>query len=267
LLDNAENTNDFKANTNQLNNEPFLNVSDIKKINYSTNRFKYNHPLPMSDHFMNLATKREVDHINPLWYFVPTGFQIGFNWNPVGIAKLPNANNKVKTIGLSGEIEFTKNTRLQIGLEYLSVPLSAEAPEEFSQFPTITPNNPDDILKELYGNFTYLQVPLTFKYVVQPAKKWSPTVGIGMITRLPLKEEFQYEFVSIQGGEYTNNQPLNEGSFSISNWRATAGVDYNFYKNYTLQVEGFYNHQFGDNPNTYFNLRYGGLNLGLKYKF
>ncbi|MFK7980158.1 MAG: hypothetical protein AB8G86_09275, partial [Saprospiraceae bacterium] len=183
------------------------------------------------------------------------------------LINLPNGNNNLKALGFLGEIEFTRNTRLQFGLDYLNVPLSAESTAELNQFPSAIPNNPADLLKELYGDFTYLQVPLTLKYIFQPNKKWRPSIGVGMIARLPLKEQLRYEFVSVQGGEYDQIQSIGKGAFAITNARATLGLAYNFYKNYTIQAEGFYNYQFGATTNPYFQFRYGGLNMGLKYKF
>jgi len=223
--------------------------------------------LPKSDHFLNLAAKSNVDKINPLWYLVPTGFQAGVNWSPLGIINLPTGNNNLKTIGFLGEITFTRNTHLQFGIDYLDVPVSAETAEELNQFPTAIPNDPGDLLSELYGDFTYLQIPLTLKYIFQPDKKWKPSIGVGMIARLPIKEQLRYEFISMQGGEYTQNQPISDGAFSVRNVRGTVGIAYNFYKNYTIQAEGFYNYQFGEPTNPYVQFRYGGLNLGLTYKF
>ncbi|GEM_PF-3099878 len=242
-------------------------MRNIETLSFLDNRFQYEYPLPPSDHFLNLSAKSNVDRINPLWYLVPTGFQAGFNWSPFGLISLPTGNNNVKTIGFLGEVEFTKNTRLQFGVDYLNVPLSAESAEELSLFPTALPNDPADLLKELYGDFTYLQVPITLKYVFQPDKKWKPSIGVGMIARLPLKEQLRYEFLSSQGGEYTQAQPISGGAFSVENMRGTIGIEYNLYKNYTIQAEGFYNYQFGESTNPYVQFRYGGLNLGLKYKF
>lgn len=264
LLDKEE---ALRSNSSSTSLEKLSIVNEIDKLSFLDNRFNYEYPLPLSDHFLNLSAKSNVDRINPLWYLIPTGFQAGFNWSPLGIINSPNGNNNVKTIGFLGEVEFTKNTRLQFGLDYIKVPLSAETAEELNQFPVPTPNDPADILKELYSDFTYLQVPLTLKYIFQPDKKWKPSIGVGMIARLPLKEQLQYEFVSTQGGEYKQVQPINDGSFSVKNVRATIGLEYNFYKNYTIHAEGFYNYQFGVITNPYFQFRYGGLNMGLKYKF
>ena len=267
VLENSEIGTADNSNNNLERSTLESLMQNIETLSFLGNRFQYEHPLPPSDHFLNLASKSNVDRINPLWYLVPTGFQAGFNWSPFGLIKLPTGNKNVKTIGFLGEVEFTRNTRLQFGVDYLSVPLSAESTEELSLFPTALPNDPADLLKELYGDFTYLQVPITLKYVFQPDKKWKPSIGIGMIARLPLKEQLRYEFVSIQGGEYTQPQPLNDGAFSVENMRGTIGIEYNFYKNYTIQAEGFYNYQFGESTNPYVRFRYGGLNLGLKYKF
>ncbi len=255
------------SNNSQARSTLGLLMQHIETLSFLDNRFQYEHQLPPSDHFFNLASKSNVDRINPLWYLVPTGFQAGFNWSPFGVIKLPTGNKKVKTIGFLGAVEFTRNTRLQFGVDYLDVPLSAESAEELSLFPTVLPNDPADLLKELYGDLTYLQVPITLKYVFQPTKKWKPSIGVGMIARLPLKEQLRYEFISSQGGEYTQTQPISGGTFSVENMRGTIGVEYNFYKNYTIQAEGFYNYQFGESTNPYVRFRYGGLNLGLKYKF
>lgn len=236
-------------------------------LDFFNNRFTFEYPLPLSDHFLNLSSKSNVDKINPLWYLVPTGFQAGFNWSPLGIINTINGNNNVKSIGLLGEVEFTRNTRLQFGIDRFGVSIGAESPEEISQFPAGVPTDPSDFLKEVSGSFSYLQVPLTFKYIFQPSKKWKPFFGVGLIARLPLKEQLGYEFISIQGGEYTVNQAINDSGFSINNMRGTIGLEYNFYKNYSIQAEGFYNYQFGTTTNPYIQFRYGGLNLGLKYKF
>lgn len=258
---------EFDSNSSSPNLTRLSTANALDKLSFLSNRFSYEYPLPPSDHFLNLSAKSNVDRINPLWYLVPTGFQAGINWSPLGIINLPNGNNNVKTIGFLGEVEFTSNTRLQFGLDYIDVPLSAETTAELNQFPSAIPNDPADLLKELYGDFTYLQVPLTLKYIFQPDKQWKPSIGFGMIARLPLKEQLRYEFVSNQGGEYTQNQPISDGTFSIKNVRGTIGIEYNFYKNYTIQAEGFYNYQFGATTNPYFQFRYGGLNMGLKYKF
>lgn len=264
ILDNNLPNNSSSVSKNSFINLPLNNIASLA---FLENRFNQEHPLPESDHFLNLTAKSNVDRINPLWYLVPTGFQAGFNWSPLGIANLPGSNNKVKSIGFLGDIEFTRNTRLQFGIEYLSAPLKAESATELSQFPTAIPDDPADLFSELYGDFTYLQVPLTLKYVFQPTNKWKPSIGVGIIARLPLKEQFRYEFVSAQNGEYKQVQVLNDGVFSLKNVRGTIGLEYNFYKNYTIQAEGFYNYQFGETTNPYVQFRYGGLNMGLKYKF
>ena len=241
-------------------------IRQLEVLSFLDNRFDYEHRLPPSEHFFALTAKSS-NRINPLGYLVPTDFEIGLNWSPLGLASLPGSSNSVKTIGFLGEVTFTKNTRLQFGVDYLSVPLKAETPAEVAVFPSVAPLDPSDFFKEIYGDFTYLQVPLTFKYVFQPEEKWQPSIGVGMIARLPLKEQLRYEFLSVQGGEYTQNQSFNDDSFSINNLRGTVGLDYRFYKNYTIHAEGFYNYQLGAATNPYFQLRYGGVTIGLKYKF
>jgi len=262
-----DNGNDIGRENYERTNKDYAKVNALNKLTFFNNRFFYEHPLPNSDHFLNLTPPSNIDKINPLWALVPTGLQVGFNWSPIGKNKTILGNNNVKAIGLIGEVEFTKNTRLQVGLDYLSTALKAETQEEFSLFPPATPDAPSDILSELYGDFIYLQVPLTFKYIFQPDKRWKPSVGIGIIARLPLKEQLTYEFFNGQIGEYKQLQDLTSDGFAINNLRGMIGIEYNLYKGYSIQAEGYYNHQYGTTTNPYFKLRYGGVNIGLKYKF
>lgn len=260
MLEETKGTNSSIAANNWSTIEPIPSLSLLGE------RFNKAQLLPLSDHFFALSAKNN-ENINPLWYFIPTGFQAGINWNPISRINLPGSNNNAKTIGLTGEIEFTKNTRLQFGIDYLNVPLKAESIETLNQFPSMMPNDPADILNELYGNFKYLQIPITLKYVFQPNKKWKPSIGIGMIARLPIKEQLKYEYISAQTGEYSLFQELPASGFTTKNWRASIGLEYRLYKQISIQGEGFYNHEFGTSTNPYFKLRYGGLNIGLKYKF
>lgn len=262
----ADNDNLDGDNYSRTNNNYSI-ANEVEKLSFLDNRFHYEYPLPNSDHFLNLHPPSDIDRINPLWALVPTGLQLGVNWGPVGIINTTLGNNNVKTIGLLGEVEFTKHTRLQFGLEHLSTQLKAEGAEELSKFPAPMPDDPTDIISELYGDFKYLQIPLTFKYVFQPEKRLKPSFGIGMIARLPILKQLEYEFVNAQRGEYKQVQRLTTDGFAINNIRGMFGIEYNLYKGYSIQAEGFYNHQFGTPTNPYFKLRYGGINLGLKYKF
>ena len=255
-----------KFESSNMENLNWSITEPIAALSLLENRFGNKRPLPLSDHFFALNTKSNKK-LHPLSYLVPIGFQAGLNWSPIGIGKLPGSNNNIKTIGISGDIRFSKNTSLQIGLDYLSVPLKAETAADLSQFPAIMPSDPADLFKEIYGDFKFLQVPLTFKYTFQADKKWQPTIGMGMIAILPIQQQLRYEFVSGGGGEYTLNQAVSSEAFYINNWRGTFGIGYNFYKNYTLYAEGYYQYQFGEITNPYFQLRYAGLNMSLRYKF
>ncbi|MFK7981963.1 MAG: hypothetical protein AB8G86_18435, partial [Saprospiraceae bacterium] len=72
ILDKEE---ELASSNSSPNLEKISIANDIAKLSFLNNRFDYKHPLPQSDHFLNLSAKSDVDRINPLWYLVPTGFQ------------------------------------------------------------------------------------------------------------------------------------------------------------------------------------------------
>jgi hypothetical protein len=226
--------------------------------------FKLEQPLPEVDFTTYQSDAKRS--INPLWHLTPVGFHVGLNLSSVGFTKISGLNSYLFNIGLAGEIEFIQNARLQVGFDYLTIDLETESPEEISRFPPITPDDPSDRLKEVNGDFAYLQIPITFRYIFPTHKKWKPVIGVGMTSILPISENLEYEFISQQRGDYDIKGSVNSTSFSTKNIRGILGFEYKFSKKYSLQTEAYYNYGFEENENLLFNARYGGLNLGLKYK-
>lgn len=248
------------------NPKPNWSITEkIGTLSFLVPSLTYQHPLPPNEHFFTLPTIRKRN-TNPLGYFIPTGFRGGVSYSPVGRTINSSLTNNMFSWGIIGEIKFTDRTSLQLGIEQLSLSLEAETPQEVALFPPNLPISDTDFLQEVSGNFKYLQLPFTFQYYFHPDKIWNPYVGIGMIARLPIQAQIQYEWASTQG-EYRQTSILNNESFSINNLRTALGIEYTFFTDYTLQLEGYYHHSFEATANPFFQLRYGGLNMGLKYNF
>ena len=57
--------------------------------------------------------------------------------------------------------------------ESLIMDFEAKDPNQFSTFPILDPKDPTDILHELKGNFSYLQIPVMIRQRMFPNRKFS----------------------------------------------------------------------------------------------
>lgn len=245
----------------------------IQGIAYATIQPIYSWRKPvLSKAFENLPEPKLVEpkrDINPLLYFVPTGLQVGAHFNPITLASgLPGSDNSASTFGISANIKFVKNVALKVGLDKLDIGFKIYPEEDdFNTYPAAIPDNPDDILKELKGQFSYLQVPVQFRYLFGKEKGVRPFIGIGMIARKPIKQQFLTEYDTQGGDEYYKPVKIGNSGFDVKNLHGSIGVEYNFWKSFYAVAEGYYHHSFEQPQDAYFKLRYFGLDLGLKYEF
>ena len=200
-----------------------------------------------------------LDHLRP------TGFQVGIQGSPFGFSTI-NAGKPMNSIGLLSEIEFGKQLRLQIGARFTKLKFEEKDPLAQANYPAITPDNPGDVVRELYVTLNDLQIPISFKYLLRKDKKWNPFLSIGMVATKPLRQGFGYEFIDNSLSEYSKSQSFGEGVFSIENFQGAFGMEYEITKNIYAEASVFYMHDFKLDVGEYILLRNAGLNLGLKYK-
>ena len=205
--------------------------------------------------------------VNPIYYFSPQGASVGLSGMPVVVGQGTTASYNGTNLGITAALSFREGIELQVGAERLAIGFELKETSTFEDYPILPPDDPMDILKEIYVDFTYFQVPIVFKKHFRLEKNFRPFFGVGMVAQRPLKQQFRYEYIGGALGEYKKNQSFSEGDFSINNIRGSLGAHYQLGKRISAQAEGVYQYGFDQGIGEYFPLRFGALNLGLKYHF
>jgi len=217
---------------------------------------------------MNFSPKVfKEKNVNPLYYFVPQGGNLSLTGMPFLIGKGQTTNFFGTNLALNGALRFYQNVELEIGLERLQIKSEIKDQAEADAYPFIAPDNADDLFKEIKFNLNYLQIPVTLRKYFYSDKSFSPFFGLGLVAYKPLKQEFEYEYVNGLIGEYYVGDSFSEGAFSLNNWRVDIGGQFRLRKNMSARAGLMYQYGNTQGPGEYFNLRFGGLNLGLKYDF
>lgn len=214
--------------------------------------------------FFELKKRRR----SPLYHMTPKGIRIGLMGSPTSTAAFSGVFDRknIRSIGISTEIEFSDRLRLQVGAQYAGLKFEEKDQTIISQFPSIEPDDPGDVIRELYVELDYLQVPITFKYLLSKPKQWTPFLSVGFAATQSIRQGFSYEFINGNLGEYSRSQKFNNGEFSIENFYGSLGMEYRITNKIFADANIFYLHDLKLNSGEYFLLRNMGLNLGLKYK-
>lgn len=206
-------------------------------------------------------------NVNPIRYFVPKGINVSFAHSPTNNGNFSDANYSGKSVGLYAALEFHKNIQLQIGAENLGLEFEIKDQSLYTKYPIVNPDDPTDFLKELKVNTKYLQIPIIFQKSFRMNKVLQPIFGVGIVATKPYKQNIKYEYISSNVGEYDKNQTLKAGDFSVNNIRTTIGLNYNFWRKWSLHSEFMYQHAFEQGAGEYHKLNYFGWRTGLKYSF
>jgi len=219
-------------------------------------------PQELLDDILPLSTERSV---NPAYYLVPTGLSLEARYAPFVLANTPGRKGAT-AFGLAAEVKFPGPLRLQLGAELLQTKIYTKDPTAYNNYPILPPNNPVDLLEEVKGTLSYLQIPIGLKMIFRQEKKYRPFISAGIVARRPFRQQFNYEYFSATQGEYKIENTLKDGSFSINNFRSGLGLEYTFLKKFAASTTLYYQHSFGLTVGDYFQLRYWGLNIGLRYR-
>ena len=241
--------------------------------------WKYDNVNPIASHFSFL--EKDVNRLadilleesdikfkkkgkRPLQYLTPKGFQLGLSGSPLGWTNLSNASSPLFAGGLTSEIEYSNNFRMTVGVQATRTKFEVKGQAEIATYPQIMPDDPTDMIRELYVTINNLQVPISLKYLFYKNKKWTPFVSAGFVASRPIQQSFGYEFISTSLQEYSRSQSFNEGVFSIKNLRGSFGMEYDFSPKWSANAELFYLHDLELNIGEYFLQRNVGVNLGIK---
>ena len=260
LLDDVEQVSSAPENKIILKDPESIKEIGLGKIN---SQFDY---LPeLKKYFSPGEIKPAKRNINPLWYFVPQGMNIGVNYSLWGSAKTLSGNSGFSQIGVSGEIIFPKDIRLHVGINRVSFSFEEKEFAAAQQYPQLPPDNAGDLFREMKGDFTYLQIPVQLKYSLFNQDNIRPVLGFGFSAYRQIKQQFKYEYIG-SNGEYDKSQNFDNGEFSVNNLYGSLGIEYHFKYGLSANLEGFYHHGFDLNPNQFFELRYWGVNVGMRKK-
>lgn len=204
---------------------------------------------------------------NPFRHLAPKGIRIGLTASPFGLLNPGSGSSKsALAYGIGGEIEFNKRLRFLIGLRNVAIKFEEKDPARIAVYPSTTPENPNDQIRELHVGLNQLQVPIGFKYLLSEDRKFTPFFTVGFVASRATRQKFEYSFINTALQEYSLDQSLNEGAFSIKNVQGAFGLEYGLNQKIFASSQLFYFHDFELNVGEYFLMRHLGLSLSLKYK-
>lgn len=204
---------------------------------------------------------------NPMRHFTPKGFRIGIAGSPYSLTKVYPENFKTaNSIGIEGEIDFNKNVKLLLGIRNMRMLFEEKDPNLTALYPSIMPNDPTDVLRELYVTLNQIQVPIMIKYLFPNDKRWQPFFSFGIVANRPFRQKFKHKLISTSLEEYEVLQNFSAGVFSIKNFEGAFGFETNLTPKISGSANIYYLHDFELGIGEYFLTRNAGLNIGLKYK-
>lgn len=263
-------SNDF-AETNkqpvdqiETNNKHYHTLNLASKFRFLEDPINWSNRIPLNE----LEVLYQKKRANPMYHLRPKGFQLGLSINPLGIADLSGSNaGRLVTYGIVSEIAYSKKFRLGIGFQSTRYQGEVSDPGTVPDFPASAPDNPGDVLRELYVSLQQIQIPITFKYLFYNNKKFTPFISAGFAASRSTKQSFRSEFITNTFMEYSKTQNFSEGTFSIKNFRGAVGLEYDINANWAASAATYYYHDFQLDLGEYFTLKNIGLNLSLKKKW
>lgn len=203
--------------------------------------------------------------ISPLYYFTPVGVAAQGNVAPL-VLPSHDLGGSAFSFGGGFAIELPQERSLVIGADWLSMNFDLKDPEQFGSFPVIDPEDPSDVLHELKGYFSYLQIPVSLRQQLFARRTWSTALSVGMVAVKPVRQRLEYEYLNAQG-EYklSNNEPT--PPFSFRNLRVGLESQIQLNRSLALNPALHYQHAFERQELEFFPLRYWSLRLGLRYDF
>lgn len=167
---------------------------------------------------------------------------------------------------LQSDIGYGEKISLVVGAEILRHRVEINANNNMNNLPEPPPDNMAGRIKEIYGNFNFLQLPVGLKYSLFPQKRLRPYLAGGLISRTALSSKLKYEMVASNEEYYLSTPNLLPQTFGIKAYWGTIGMQFDIAKQWRLKVEG--SSQIDLNSGTYFyqNLKILKLNAGIQYQ-
>ncbi len=209
-------------------------------------------PLPMP------SFKKKRD---PFGAFRPEGLNIGLHLQPLTLFSEDN-KGFAGGAGAQLQVHLPGERRLGIGTEFLFH--NFEAKNNLELFPSDTPENPTDVLQEIYGRLQFIQSPVLLEQRFRTQGRWIPSLQVGWVAYRPIQQEFRYEYFSTNIGDYNQSQLFDDSSWLNGNWRLGLSVERQWQKNWSSRIQLQYQHTSASEIPAYLRLRYFGLQLSMQ---
>lgn len=170
------------------------------------------------------------------------------------------------------ELGLGKSSAIIAGVEFFANDfnkrIDPEDPNALKGFPELPPDNAEDILQNIQGDFTYLQIPFGIKQIIFPRRYFYPYIGAGLIAGRTNRSRLEYQYLSSGGTAYSisrgNLQPRN---FELSAFWSTVGFQIQMNKRWSLLLEGSSQFDLEKGTFKYENLSLLKVGTGLRYQF
>ena len=213
------------------------------------------------------ALVKRKRNINPLLYLQPTGLSIGGYIGSGEHLNIRDDDGGIFMPSLMASINFGKRFRMEIGVEYLRHNYKIEEDGEFSKFPIVAPQDPQDLLNEIKIEMEYLQIPVGFKYALRPKKKLQPLIGVGLIARRTISQYLDYKFEKSLLESYEILWQSDESDFELSSVWGSLGLEYYWSDKWSLLMEGVFQQDIHETDYSFQDQRLLSLRGGVKFHF
>lgn len=163
------------------------------------------------------------------------------------------------------QVHLPGERRLGIGAEYLFH--NFETKNNLSQFPSDTPDDPGDVLREVYGRLQFVQIPVLLEQRFRTQGRWVPSVQLGWVAYRPIRQTFRYEYFSTNIGDYNQSQQLDDSSWLSNNWRLGLSLERQWQQNWSSRIQLQYQHASATEIPSYLRLRYLALQVSMERRF
>ncbi|MFT5762823.1 MAG: hypothetical protein ACI8X3_000238 [Saprospiraceae bacterium] len=170
------------------------------------------------------------------------------------------------------EIGIGKRFNWILGVEYFSNDfnnnIEPDETEPLRGFPDLPPNNAEDILQRIQGDFDYFQIPVGFKYIVFPQRHLFPYVSAGLIASGTKKSRLEYDYLSSSSVEYSISQGnLLPRNLELNAFWSTIGFEVELNRYWSFLLEGSSQIALKKGTYDYEKLQLIKLSTGFKYEF
>ncbi|GEM_PF-4558286 len=177
----------------------------------------------------------------PWWYqFSPTGWHI---YSMIGPSFF--ANEEFEDIdGISAHLgvalDFAGQTFLGVQIGFTTQQFKVEDPEVMNQFPQINPEQPGDVLSEIYARLQILEIPISIGWKPQ-WKKWHGLLATGLTARKGGYQKLRYKFITAQN-KYSLTHAFRDNVLDVHTWHLQVGLGRQLWEGLSLSAVMQFSH-------------------------